>query len=180
MEKEFTRVNIYEYVKQGMANGTLTPFVAIKKTGVLSRKEEVGTTVETWTVDANGEAYLEKTGTVGENQSVVTKTDINGEVIVQGGHVNEWIIDDAKLAAKYDAVETREDGQVYCRPKGVEQVFVPVVNDIIIDQWGDENFKIPAGGYINITNIDDFYGISAKDFNDTYVISEESPKKTLS
>ena len=28
--------------------------------------------------------------------------------------------------------------------------------------------KIAKGGYINITNFDDMYGISEMDFNDTY------------
>jgi len=28
--------------------------------------------------------------------------------------------------------------------------------------------KIAAGGYINITNISDMYGISQRDFTDTY------------
>lgn len=37
--------------------------------------------------------------------------------------------------------------------------------------------KIAAGGFINITNIDDMYGISKRDFIDTYKFTEEIEKK---
>ena len=39
---------------------------------------------------------------------------------------------------------------------------------------------IAADGYINITNIDDMYGISKRDFEDTYKVvnTDEAEKKT--
>ena len=39
--------------------------------------------------------------------------------------------------------------------------------DVILEQWGGE-MKIEAGGWLNITNPDDIYGISERDFYDTY------------
>jgi hypothetical protein len=39
--------------------------------------------------------------------------------------------------------------------------------------------NIEAGGWLNVTNLDDVYGISQRDFEDTYRIVEEQPKVTL-
>ena len=38
---------------------------------------------------------------------------------------------------------------------------------------------IAAGGYINITNPDDMYGISQRDFEDTYKYIDEIDRKTI-
>ena len=50
-----------------------------------------------------------------------------------------------------------------CRPKGGPQIFVQITDNIIVNQWGSD-MQIAAGGYINITNVDDMYGISERDF----------------
>ena len=39
--------------------------------------------------------------------------------------------------------------------------------------------KIACGGFINITNSDDMYGISERDFFDTYKFVEEKDKKLI-
>ena len=64
------------------------------------------------------------------------------------------------------AIAACKDGSVY-KPKGGPQIFVPIVMDVILEQWGGE-MKIEAGGWLNITNPDDIYGISERDFYDTY------------
>lgn len=39
--------------------------------------------------------------------------------------------------------------------------------------------QIAAGGYINITNVDDMYGISQRDFEDKYKFTDNLSKKVL-
>lgn len=39
--------------------------------------------------------------------------------------------------------------------------------------------KIAKGGYINITNAEDMYGISERDFLDTYKFIQEEPEETI-
>lgn len=41
-----------------------------------------------------------------------------------------------------------------------------------LNQWGSD-MKIAKGGFINITRIDDMYGISERDFYDTYKFLDE-------
>lgn len=50
--------------------------------------------------------------------------------------------------------------------------------DVILEQWGGE-MKIEAGGWLNITNPSDIYGISKRDFEDTYRIVGEEPNYKL-
>jgi hypothetical protein len=167
-EKIFTKVDGRAYAEAGIACGELTPVVAVKFARVAARRGEVGEEVISYS--QNG--IVEKIDTVkadpetGEVDWVLTKLDENGEVVVdEFGHANEWIVKHATFTKKYDLDETKE-GSVY-KPKGGPQVFVPIVMDVILEQWGSE-MKIAAGGYINITNVDDMYAISERDFNDTY------------
>ena len=53
------------------------------------------------------------------------------------------------------------------RPKGGVQLFVQIPDNIILEQWGSK-MQIAQGGYINITDPSDMYGISERDFTDTY------------
>ena len=80
-----------------------------------------------------------------------------------------------QVNAKYERDDSLGEG-VY-RPKGGVQVFVQIPDNIILEQWGSE-MKVAAGGYINITNPDDMYAISARDFTDTYRAKTTSKVKT--
>ena len=55
-------------------------------------------------------------------------------------------------------------------------MFVQITDNIILNQWGSD-MQIAAGGFINITNVDDMYGISQRDFEDTYRFTDELAKK---
>ena len=67
-----------------------------------------------------------------------------------------------------------EDSHIY-KPKGGKQIFVRINDNIILNQWGSD-MKIAKGGFINITKIDDMYGISERDFYDTYKFLDEQPE----
>lgn len=178
-EKIFTRIDGKAYAEAGIACGELTPAVAVKFARVLARRGVVGEEVVSYS--QNG--IVEKVATVSEDPEtketgwILTKLDENGEVLVdEYGHKNEWIVDPKTFAKKYDLDETKEGG-VY-KPKGGPQIFVPIVMDVILQQWGSE-MKIEAGGWLNITNPSDIYGISQRDFDDAYKIVGEEPNYKL-
>ena len=81
-----------------------------------------------------------------------------------------------KQAVKNNKVDP--DNPKLCRSKGGIQLFVQITDNIILNQWGSD-MKIASGGYINITNVDDMYGISQRDFEDTYIFTTEK-NKTIS
>lgn len=178
-EKIFTRIDGKAYAEAGIACGELKPVVAVKFARIAARRGEIGEEVITYS--QNG--IIEKVDTVkadpetGKPGWVVTKLDENGEVLVdEHGNKNQWIIQDSTFTKKYDLDETKTGG-VY-KPKGGPQIFVPIVMDVILLQWGSE-MKIEAGGWLNITNPDDIYGISQRDFEDTYKIVGEEPNYKL-
>lgn len=168
---EYKKVNVYEYVKEGLASGKLVPFEAEKFARIMAKQGVVGEGVTSWSVDSNGNEVKEKEDIVSldkETQQpgwIATKLDENGYPIKdQNGHLNQWIIADSTFKRKYE-IDPENPG-LY-KPTGALQIFVEIPDNIILEQWGSE-MKIAAGGFINITNINDMYGISARDFNDTY------------
>ncbi len=179
MEKEFTKINGKEYAEVGISTGELKPVTAVKFARIKARVGVVGEEIVTYSQGG----IEEKRDTVkvdpktGRPGWVVTKLDENGGVVIdEYGHDNTWIIEDSTFTRKYELDQTRTDS-VY-KPVGGPQIFVPIVMDVILEQWGSE-MKIEAGGWLNITNSDDIYGISERDFEDTYrIISEETLKKT--
>ena len=179
MEKNYVKVNGKEYAEKGIATGQFEAKTAVKFARIAARRGVEGEEIVTYT--QNGE--IEKVDTVKVDPEtkevgwVVTKLDENGEVVVdEFGHKNEWIVDAKTFAKKYELDETKTGG-VY-KPKGGPQIFVPIVMDVILEQWGSE-MKIEAGGWLNITNAGDIYGISQRDFEDTYKIVGEEPAYKL-
>jgi len=183
MSEEFKKVDVVFYVKEGLENGTMKPRLAQKFARIIARKGTVGETVISWSVDKDGNEIQEKVAQVTVDPEtkeagwVVTKVDENGTPVVDNNaHTNEWIIEDSKFKDKYEL--DPENNNLY-KPKGGLQTFVQITDNIILNQWGSD-MQIAAGGYINISNVNDMYGISERDFNDTYKFVDESPKKTQS
>lgn len=171
MSENYVKVDVLKYVKEGLESGILVPFEAVKFARLLARQGILGEKVTTMSVDANGNPIVEKVDFVtidqetGELDMVVTKASEDGSAIIdENGNKNEWIIKYQKFCDKYVEVVGREG---FYQPKGGPQIFVKIPDNIILNQWGSD-MKIAAGGYINITNVDDFYGISGRDFVDTY------------
>ena len=176
------KVDITKYIQEGIRSGQMVPFTAVKYGRIIARPGVVGETVITWSVDSNGQEVKEKVDQVeldGETNKpgwIVTKVDEDGQVIIDSnGHINEWIIGDTKFRSKYE-IDSEKPGLF--KPKGAPQIFVRITEDIILEQWGSE-MLLSAGSYINITNPNDIYGISERDFNDTYKIIDEEHKKTI-
>ena len=149
----------------GIKNGTMIPKEAEKFARIVAKQGQVGEKVISWSVDS-----LSHTNQPGW---IVTKVDEDGNIMLDNNnHVNQWIIEDSVFRKKY---EIDPENPTLFKPKGGPQIFVQINDNIILNQWG-EDMKIAAGGYINITNINDMYGISERDFNDTYQFTEEQAK----
>jgi hypothetical protein len=180
MYSEYVKVDVRTYVSEGIAKGTLVPFNAVKFARIIARRGVEGEEVITWSADANGQAIVEKKAQVTLDETthypgwVATKANMDGEPLVDAnGHTNDWIIPDSTFIKKYEV--DPENPSIF-KPKGGVQVFVQIPNNIILNQWGSDQ-QIAAGGYINITNPDDMYGISYRDFVDTYKREEELEQK---
>ena len=52
----------------------------------------------------------------------------------------------------------------------VSQTFLRLPEAITLRQWGEECMRVDAGGYINVTDKNNIYVISQRDFEDTYEI----------
>lgn len=163
----------------GIKNGTMIPKEAEKFARIVAKQGQVGEKVISWSVDSLGHEIQEKVASVQNDENtnqpgwIVTKVDEDGNIMLDNNnHVNQWIIEDSVFRKKY---EIDPENPTLFKPKGGPQIFVQINDNIILNQWG-ENIKIAAGGYINITNINDMYGISERDFNDTYQFTEEQAK----
>ena len=172
---DYRKVDVSSYVDIGIYNGTLVPFDAVKFGRIIARRGILGEEIITWSEDSNGNPIQEKPGIVGVDSEtgevdwIVTKVDENGNPIIdKNGHINEWIITDKNFKKKYEI--DSKNNSVY-RSTGGIQTFVKIDENIILNQWGSD-MKIAKGGYINITNEDDMYGISERDFVDTYKVPD--------
>lgn len=170
---DYKKVDIANYVSEGLKNGTLIPIQAEKFARIIAKQGNVGDEIISWSTDENGNEVKEKINQVKLDETtnkpgwIATKVDENGELIVDNnGHINSWIIDDSTFKKKYEIDEENPD---LFKPKGGIQTFVQIKENIILNQWGSD-MQIAKGGYINITNPDDLYGISERDFLDTYKI----------
>ena len=175
----FIKVNVKEYVDNGIENGDLVPFWAVKYGRVRARRGSVGEIVYTYTDGGilEKENSVEVDSITGKNDWIITKCNIDGEIMIdEYGNKNEWIMSDSSFTEEY-ALDPALEGVFMSvdRP----QLFVQALTNMIIFQ-NDEEMLVECGGYINITDITDCYAISERDFNDTYkVINIDNPKITL-
>lgn len=179
---EYMKVDVNEYVKEGLDTGFLSPIRAEKFARVIARQGIVGEKVISWSIDGNGNEIKEKEDVIGIDKTtnsidwIVTKVDENGNIIIDNNnHLNQWIITAPVFRKKYEI--DLENPSLF-KPKGGIQIFVQIPHNIILNQWG-QDMKIACGGFINITNSDDMYGISERDFFDTYKFVEEKDKKLI-
>ncbi len=173
----YREVDTKEYVEAGLADGSLEVFEATKYARIAAVQGEIGQEVISWSEDADGNPIQEKVAKVeadpetGEPGWVVTKTDGEGKpVIDKNGHTNQWIIEDSKFKKKYEVDPDHPD---IFKPVGGPQKFVQTKENLTLFQWGEKE-NIAKGGYINITDPNDMYGISARDFDSTYARTEQS------
>jgi hypothetical protein len=173
MEK-FIKIDVKYYVTMGLQTGVLEPVLAYKTSKVLARHGKVGEQVITYT--DNG--LVEKNDKITNNNDwiLMKANDYGYPIIDEFGNVNEWIVKGENFKEEYELDEDI-DGVFISKDK--IQLFVPVLMDMVFVQNGKDMF-VEAGGYLNISNISDIYGISKRDFDDTYlVMNNKSSKKAI-
>ena len=178
--KEYKLVDINSYVMNGIENGTMFPRVAVKFARVIARQGIVGETVISWSVDSQGNEIKERTDQVRLDEItnnpgwVLTKLDEQGNIIIDiNGHPNQWINSDRVFHNRY---EVDPENPSLFKSKAGPQIFVQITENIIFN-LDEKNMEIAAGGYINITDHDKMYGVSLRDFEDTYRFIDELEKK---
>lgn len=91
--------------------------------------------------------------------------------IVTNPSGEKYIVPHKIFAKKYD-LEVGADGKH--APKGDPIKAIQINENIeFAASWG-EQMKINAGGYLNISNKDDIYGIQEKEFCETYSICDQN------
>lgn len=140
--------------------------------------------IEVWTKNGN----LETVEHAYAGDLVATRIDKTGKLVVDSfGHDNSWKISREVLEEKYDfdSKALDENGKAIASPKGSIQTFKKLNKDtVFMVPWGENGAmveqKILAGGWANITDPSDVYGIAAEEFAETYeVINSMSAVETI-
>ena len=156
--------NILDYVEKLLLDDCDIIW-AYKKGLVIARKAQEGERVITYASDGGIETInIAKKGDV-----ILTKADADGNAIIDVyGHDNTWVISEGKFKWKYDTKHPVHEN-VY-KSKVCEQQFIKVSGDIKFEAPWKKMEYLESGGYLNISCLADTYGVSEKDFNDTYTI----------
>lgn len=173
----YEKVDTLLYIKEGLESGELEPIQARKVRKARAVRGKEGQKVTTWSTDKDGnelivmEAVVTVDKKTGKEGWILTKVDDNGnEVIDDNGHKNEWVISDSKFWKKYEKISGKKD--IYESKAGV-QLLIPTNDNITIEN-GE---RIADGGYINITDPDNIYGIPERDFEDLYEVIDTTSKR---
>lgn len=166
----YKKVNTIDYVKEGLLKGTLVPFLAKEDKKVIAFRGKKGERVVTWTTDENDNPIIEKIDKVifdketGKTSYILIKVnEDNVPLIDKHGNLNKWVVDDSVFVDSYELIQDN----IY-KTKGKIKTFVKVTENLIIEQ-NNEEMKISEGGYINITDVQDMYAISKRDFESSYI-----------
>lgn len=169
---DYEVIDVRAYVSELNLRGANTVFARKSQAsgGVIARKSSPGEKVEVYTNDGN----LEAVEVCGEGQWILTKADSDGNPIIDDyGHTNTWRVDDDVFKSKYEVKNMTPSG--YVLPVSNPQMFIQIDKNVaIMKPWGENGALVPqtiaAGGYLNITNLDDIYGIAVAEFNETYTV----------
>lgn len=163
-------VNIIEYVKEGIENGTLTFEEAKKFQRIEAIQGEVGQKIQTILAD----------GTI-ETEPREVKLDPNtnepGWIVKNINGPEQWIIEDSTFKKKYEI--DPENPEIF-KPKGGPMLAAQINENITFEppMWGGDIQNINAGAYLLMdpTNMQDIYGIGEEEFYNTYKFVNEQTK----
>ena len=164
----FTKAEMRAYVESKLPEATI---IEAKKVGnTIAIQGVVGQEVVTLEVDADGNEYVERVGTVSldpetnEPGWILTRTGPdNRPLLNRFGHPNQYIVADSKFRAMY---EPSKDGEGLYSKSQVES-FIQVDEDVTFEtKYGE--MVVKAGGYIKVTDLDRISGISEESFGESY------------
>lgn len=89
-----------------------------------------------------------------------------GDFIVTNPGGEKYIVTGDKFAKKYEAA--LDLGEGWFKPKGTPQKFVQINQDMVVmASWGERQV-LKKGAYLNVTDLNDIYGVAADEFRGTY------------
>ena len=171
IEKENEKYRKINDIKDYLDQTPYNVCVNAKKNGyIMARPAEDGERISVMTSDGHKEAQeVAKPG-----DWVATRAYENGTPHVdEHGNVNSWLMSEDTLAKKYNMGQKLENGERMFAPRGEEQKFMRVSENVALSvPWGENGAPIDQyikeGGWLNITNENDIYGIAEQEFFDTY------------
>ncbi len=130
-----------------------------------------GAAVRTYAKFARIQAVMAKGGEavetiLSDGTRETTNTANPGDWIVTNPGGEQYIVPAEKFPKKYEPAP--ELGEGWFKPTGGIQKFLELEEDItFVCSWGETQF-IKAGGMINVTNLEDIYGMAREEFFSTY------------
>ena len=89
-----------------------------------------------------------------------------GDWILTNPGGERYVVNPTTFAKKYEPAP--ELGKRWYKPTGGVAKFLETTEDMtFVCSWGAEQ-SIDAGGFINVTSLEDIYGIAREEFFDTY------------
>lgn len=149
--RTLTKQAMRNLVETAMANRVVEVKNYAKFARIQATEAKGGEVIETLLADGTKET----TNTAAAKDWIVTNP---------GGE--KYVVPAAKFPKKYEPCP--ELGTGWFKPAGGVQKFMTAPRDFkFICSWGEEQI-IAAGGYINVTDLDDIYGVARDEFLSTY------------
>lgn len=167
---DFKNVDIRSYAESlSKSNGYVK--VAATKHGCVAARhvldpngEDLTTYVQDGTVETINHANC------GDWILTAVDPDTGKPVLDAAGRTNTWAVPDETFKKKYDTSRFDKNGNF--SPKGGTQTFARLPEDVSFSApWGEQQ-NVKAGGYINITDPEDIYGIARDEFYQTYDVRD--------
>ncbi len=144
------KVNISEFVKNIIADGV--PIKTYAKFACIQAKQ------------ATKKTFVETVLVNGKKETINTAK--KGDWIITNKDGEQYIISAKAFMQKYEP--NHELGNGWYNPiVGVQRFVETPVTITFICSWGEEQ-TIDAGGFINISSPENFYGVARQEFFDTY------------
>ena len=164
--EEYKKVdNIKLYVQEQLNKGVKI-IEAFKVTNVLLEEEHVNNFV------THSEVGEECTYINDSHEKSVKITSLNAKNQPRyntDGTPNQYSMPYKEFYEMYEPVEGLKN--IY-KKRETENRFIQVNENIQFSYRHLSCFKLAKGGYINITNDNDYYGIQKKDFEETYILKK--------
>ena len=153
------------YKLEGVADGAVLKELYLGKSPLLKG------TAQTYTKFARIQAEKAKGGEaietiLADGTKETTNVANPGDWIVTNPGGERYIVPAEKFVKKYEpAVEL---GEGWFKPTGGNQSFIQIDADMdILASWGEVQ-HLKKGAYLNVTNLNDIYGVAEQEFHDTY------------
>ena len=163
--KEYNKINITEYVIEGIKSGNLIFEEVTKFQKIMAIQGEIGQTVQTILADGTIETELRKV-------KLDEKTNQPSWIVQNVNGPERWLVEDSTFKNKYEV--DKQDPNLF-KPKGGPMLAAKLSEDVIFQppMWGGETIKVASNGFIMMdpSNAKDIYGIGQEEFAKSYELA---------